>query len=96
MKGELHGVSGRRSRDGGVVETSSWFLVIFLLLFIFIFAELVCLGLQLVGLFVEFGSIAHGTMAIGLSCDLLVLHAWQYCIRFVVWHVRPNVRNKVI
>ena len=80
MEGEFDGVSGRRSRDGGVVETSSWFLVIFLLSFIFIFAELVGLGLQLIGLFVEFGGIANGTMAIGLSCDLLVLHTWEYCI----------------
>ena len=82
MEGEFHGVSGRRLGDGSLVEASSWFLAIFLLFFIFILAELVCLGLQLVGLFVEFGGIANGTMAIGLSCDLLVLHAWEYCIDF--------------
>lgn len=81
MEGEFHGVSRRRSRNGSVVEASSGFLVIFLLVFVFIFAELVCLGLQLVGLVVDFGSIANGTMAIGLRRDLLVLHVWAYCTK---------------
>ena len=73
MEGKLHGVSRRRSRNWGVVEASSRFLVIFLV-FVFIFAELVCLSLQLLGLLVEFGSIANAPMAIGLDRDFFVLH----------------------
>ncbi len=78
MEGEFHGVSRRRSRNGGVVEASSRFLVVFLV-FVFIFAEFICLGLQLLGLLVEFCSIANAPMAIGLDCDFFVLHTWEYC-----------------
>ena len=93
MESEFHGVSRRGSRNGGIIEASSWFLVIFLLVFVFIFAELVCLGLQLVGLLVEFGSIANGTMAIGLGRDLLVLHTWKYCTN-IWWATSEELREK--
>ena len=94
MESEFHGVSRRGSRHGGIIEASSWFLVIFLLVFVFvfIFAELVCLGIQLVGLLVEFGRIANGTMAIGLGRDLLVLHTWEFCTD-LWWGTSDRVRE---